>query len=107
MVGRFLVPQADHRSVAAFTGKIVAKFSLASISIVASAIYCLAVWRKPVGSAKWAYRPGEERMLSGTAGRSGDPAQGESRYQNADRSPQGSQPRQKKNPVSAPETVAQ
>jgi hypothetical protein len=46
MIGRFLVPQADHPSVAAFTGKIVAKFSLASISIVASAIYCLAVSAK-------------------------------------------------------------
>jgi hypothetical protein len=48
----FRFPQADHSSVAGFTGKIVAKFSLASISIVASAIYCLAVAAKN-RSAGW------------------------------------------------------
>ena len=41
--GRFTVPQIDHCRFGAITGKIVAKFSLASISIVALAIYCLAV----------------------------------------------------------------
>jgi hypothetical protein len=86
----FRSPQADHSSVAAFTGKIVAKFSLASISIVASAIYCLAI------AAKTGRRTGKRRIDFGKkerfpAGResSADPAQVDHATETPTRSPQG------------------